>query len=69
MKPEIAKILLVAKNPNTGKSSAIGFIPSMRHRALGVITISGSDGVDKNYVYFSDKLHKKNKINHENVAI
>lgn len=59
MEDLIMKIVFANDNPNSGKTTSVGFIPPLRNRDLGLVKICDADGVDKNYIYISEDILKR----------
>lgn len=61
MKSASAQLLLISNDPDTDKTISLDLIPSTHFSDFGLVKICGSDGISKNYLYFSENRRKQAK--------
>lgn len=59
MKSASAQLLLISNDPDTDETISVDLIPSSHFSDFGLVKICGSDGISKNYLYFSENTRKK----------
>lgn len=59
MKSANTQILLVSNDPDTDGTISIDLLPSTHFSDFGLVKICGSDGINKNYLYFLESTCKK----------
>lgn len=59
MKSANAQLLLISNDPDTDETIYVDLIPSAHLSDFGLVKICDSDGISKNYLYFSEHTRKQ----------
>ena len=70
MKSANVQLLLISNDPDTDETISVDLIPSAHFSDFGLVKIYDSDGISKNYLYFSEntRKHTVNELPHRKRA-